>query len=122
MINLDRGEEDSDDYEERTAKAINGMVAEATMLTNAYQAGYVPADVDVPDPPEVLLYQVSNSREPWPPPAAFFPAYDPAQVRRRQHKSVFPTTNGSPLDFMGAVSDNLTERQRRYIDTAPSLP
>ena len=121
-MNLDRGEEDSDDYEERTAKAINGMVAEATEFTNAYQAGYVPADVDVPDPPEVLLYQVSNSREPWPPPATFFPAYDPAQDRRRQHKSVFQTTNGSPLDFMGAVSDNLTKRQRRYIDTALSSP
>ncbi len=35
-MNLEREKKESDDdYEERTAKAINGMVAEATEFTNA---------------------------------------------------------------------------------------
>ena len=40
-MNLEREKKESDDdYEERTAKATNGVVAEATKFTNTYQAGY----------------------------------------------------------------------------------
>ena len=79
-MNLEREKKESDDdYEERTAKTTNGVVAEATKFTNATRRDITTGH---------------------------------ASARSCQR----------PLDLMGALFDSLTERQRRYIDTAPSLP